>query len=327
MNLQKTSVSEHHSLHNHISLDVLNENREEMPDVEGVQTIQLGTLKRHASDTNGSMKHGQDMLLPNATKFSVACFWNSLYLVIVILSSTAMSIPVTLIPLQNAIKFPDYWWEFIIPIAFSSSLYTAINIILECRLIFNLETFKSCVVLLRLYAINLLSVIITVFVCYIIWTVWMGNNHPIPLLGGILYIVLILIQSIAVWFHFPCHLRSLKVIRNQIWAYLFFRLWMRFRSIQVLMLRKIMIMISLQLQWIMAIILPIHREFNLWVVQMLLKKSTDCSTTLPLVPKLTATTVLNIAHAYNITMIISSLATETTTYSILAVDFMINIFI
>ena len=46
MNLQKTSVSEHHSLHNHISLDVLNENREEMPDVEKDKDASLQVIMK-----------------------------------------------------------------------------------------------------------------------------------------------------------------------------------------------------------------------------------------------------------------------------------------
>ena len=58
----------------------------------------------------------------------------------------------------------------------------------------------------------------------------------------------------------------------------------------------------------------------------ILEKTADMRASVPVVSKLIATTVINIAHAYFIAMIISSLATEITSYSILAVDFMITLY-
>ena len=85
-------------------------------------------------------------------------------------------------------------------------------------------------------------------------------------------------------------------------------------------------MLPLEIQWIMAIILPINRELNVWVICKLLEKSTDYNTTVPLIPKLTATTLLNTGHACFLATVISSLSTDVTSYSILFVDFALNLF-
>ena len=327
MELEKPQTdSNRHSIHTHIA-DASDRKKGVMPEVEDVQTIQSVAIELDTPDTNSTVKHGQDILMPPSVKFSDACIWNSLYLFIILVSSILLTIPSTLLPLHNAIKHPKYWWELIIPAAVGVPIYDALNMVLECQLIFTFEIFKSFKVFLRLYCLNSLTIIITIVVCFIIWTVWMGNNHPIPFLGGILYVVSIITQCITLWFQFPYQLRIKNEVRDRIWAYLLYRLWFRFYGVQTIGLKTMMVMLPLEIQWIMAIVLPIHRELNLWVIIKLLEKSTDYTTTVPLIPKLTATTLVNLGHAINVAGIISSMATEITSYSILTVDFMMNLFL
>jgi hypothetical protein len=76
----------------------------------------------------------------------------------------------------------------------------------------------------------------------------------------------------------------------------------------------------------MAIILPLVRELNLWIFSNLLGKSTNYDLTIPLVPKLTATIVINIDHAFFVAIIIANSSTPGTSYAILAVDFILNLY-
>ena len=352
MDLQQTSASKPHDTHTLrrfslvriFSVDSPNNQRIEILDVENIQPKQIGTTELNPRDENiqpkrivtnelnpletrDGMKHGQELLIPTSAKFSEACIWNFLYLFIIIVSSTLLSMPITLIPLHNSIEFPEFWWEIIIPFSLGSGVFVAVNLVLECQMIFNFECFKSLKVVLRLYLFNLLALIITVCMCYTIWTASLGYNHPIPYLGVILFIVTNITICISIWFQFPYQLRSQKDVRNRIVAYFLFRLWLRFYGIQTLAFKKIILMIPLDMQWTVAIILPILRELNLGVTIKLLKKATDLDSTVPLIPKLTATVIINLGHACFLATIISSLVTDFTSYSILAVDFIINLFL
>ena len=305
--------------------DALDRKKGEMPEVDDVQTIPSVANELDTSNINSMVNHGRDILMPPSVKFSEACIWNSLYVIIILVSSILVTMPATLFPLNNAMKHPEYWWEIIIPLALGLSAYDSLNMVFECEMIFTFETSKSFKVCLRSYSINFLTTIMTFVLCFIVWTVWLGNNHPIPFLGGIIFVVLSITQCIALWFQFPSQLRGKRNVRNRIWTFLLYRLWFRFYAVQALGLKTMMVMLPLQIQWVMAIILPIHRELNLWVIIKLLEKSTDYTTTVPLMPKLTATTLCNVGHASFVAMIISSMATDITSYSILAVDFMINL--
>jgi hypothetical protein len=84
--------------------------------------------------------------------------------------------------------------------------------------------------------------------------------------------------------------------------------------------------IPLMMQWVMAIIFPLQRELNLWVLSKLLEKSINFRNTTPLIPTLTATISVNVVHAFFIAIVISSQATEMTSYCILAVEFLLNLY-
>ena len=62
-----------------------------------------------------------------------------------------------------------------------------------------------------------------------------------------------------------------------------------------------------------------------WVTLKLLDKSTDFSTTVALIPHLMCTIYVNVSHATFISTVIGTIATDITSYSILAVDFMLNL--
>jgi hypothetical protein len=314
-----------HSNHTHV--DASDKKKEGMPEVEDVQTMQRLAIKPDTSDITSMVTHGQDILMPPSVSFSESCLWNSLYIFIILVSSILVTLPATLFPLHNAMKHPEYWWEIIIPVALGLSAFDTLNNMFELKMIFSFMTLKSFKGYLRLYSINFLTTTITIILCFLIWTVLMGNNHPIPFLGGIIYVVISIVQCIALWFQFPYQLRSEKQVRDRIWTYLLYRLWGRFNGVLLLGLNAMMVKLPLEIQWLMAIILPIERELSVWVMVKLLEKSTDYNTTVPVMPKLTATTLGNVGHAIFVAMMIGSKATDTTAYSILAVDFMINMFI
>ena len=291
---------------------------------DSIHSAEISIVQVGWAAVNKRKKHGQGMLESTFIKSCEVWFWISFYLSIIIFLSMLLSMPTSLIPLHNAIKFPAYWWEVIIHAALGYTLYEVLNTIVECRMVFNFDFLTSIGFFLRFYTLNLLSLLVSSCTCYLVWTLWLGFNHPIPFLGIIGYIFSNLTHFVSLWFQFPYHLRNKEVARRMFVAYILYRLWSLFYSNQLLGIKMIMDKLPLEIQWIMSVILPINRELNLLVFIKLLKKCIDPKTTVFLVPKLAATIVVNNSHAFSIAMIFSS-TTKTTCYCILAVDFVLNL--
>jgi len=83
--------------------------------------------------------------------------------------------------------------------------------------------------------------------------------------------------------------------------------------------------IPIEIQWIVAIILPMWRELNVRVLSKLLEKATNYDLIVPVVPKLTATLDVNMSHAFYVAVLIANSSTPVTSYAILAADFVLNI--
>jgi len=274
----------------------------------------------------GEKKFGQEILDQCFIITSKMLYSDLFYLVIVVILSILFSVPATLIPMKNAIHYPSHWWDIIIPANIGSSLYMALNTVLELKLVFKFEFVNYFKPFIRLYATVILSAVIPFCGTHLIWTVCLGYNYPLPFVGFVIYFFWYGTHFVALWFLFPYELRVQKDVRNRILKYFFYRLWFMFYGNQQLGLKIMMDKIPLTMQWVMAIIFPLQRELNLWVLSKLLEKSIDLRNTTPLIPKLTATISVNIVHAFFIALVISSQATAMTSYCILAVEFLLNLY-
>ena len=81
------------------------------------------------------------------------------------------------------------------------------------------------------------------------------------------------------------------------------------------------------IQWIVEIILPILRESNVFVLKKILKNAVNFDSILLTRTRITATISTHINHSFWLAIAISTLASEVTGDAMLAVDFLINIFL
>jgi len=222
-------------------------------------------------------------------------------------------------------EYPAYWWDLIIPASLGYSLYIALNSQLECKLIFRFDFLDNFRLFVRLYVVTVLAGIISFCTSHLIWTVWLGNHHPVPFTGLIGWFMN-LVHFVHLWFEFPSEARKEPSVRRRIRYYFLYRLWFLFYGLQKLTLKIMFDKIPIVIQWIMAIIFPLVRELNLWILSKLLEKSANYNSTIGLVPKLTATVAVNIVHAFFVAMMLANSSTEITSYAILAVEFILNLY-
>ena len=280
-----------------------------------------------AGGLNTRIKYADELLSPcSKSNFEVG-LWCVFYLVLINLLCILWSVVPTLIPHHNIVEFPAYWWEpLIFGGYFVNALYETLYTILECKLVFGFTFLSSLWPLVRLLAVTYLATAVPHCVSYYIWSSFWGFNPPFPFIGVILYICWNIGHFIGIWFLFPSHLR--KEHGKRFCTYIVYRLWYLFMVQQKTVFMMMMAMVPSKFQWIMAILLPLVREFNTWVLTKILLKTanTETSTSHSLILTLTPTISVNISHSFWMALIISSEASQLTAYLILGADFILNLY-
>ena len=197
-----------------------------------------------------------EIFLKSCAKSTVkVCLWILFYQLTILASALILSVPATIIPLTNSIDYPGYWWEPIITGGFFvNSLYESAYTLVECKLYYGFEFLFSFKTLAWLWAIMMLAMSIPYVIAYLVWSVMLGYNHPIPLLGIICYLSWNVALFIAIWFLFPEQLR--RRYGSEIRTYIWYRLWFFFSSQQKNALSMILGLLPSGFQWIMAFVLP-----------------------------------------------------------------------
>ena len=251
-------------------------------------------------------------------------YWNGCYLFLILAISLLYSSLLLVIPQHNAIESPEYWFELIfiyisvIPLSLITILVQKCWICLRLRFIVSLGT------TLRLFFAVVLGFNIPYCLSYIIWTLWLKYNPPMPfavVAGG--YPMMIFCLGIL-WFEFPLELRFDKVHRKRICSFILSLLWtMATMSFQFRVLAILFRNVPIELQWIMAIVLPISRQFNLFIHSKLLKRYSGVDN------KMAAILIkISVGIGYSLFIAISlASATQMTVFSILGVDFILNLYL
>ena len=83
----------------------------------------------------------------------------------------------------------------------------------------------------------------------------------------------------------------------------------------------------LRFQWIMAFIIPVVRETNLWVMINLLERTANKNSNLPpLIQRLTPNICISLTYGFWVAQVVSSAASTATGYLLLGVDFILNVY-
>ena len=234
--------------------------------------------------------------------------------------SVLFSTPTVLIPQHNAVLYPEYWYEVMISASTVNSLGLVLNTMLEYKIIFKEDEFSSLKCFLSFFIVAALGVILPFTSCYLIWTVWLRYNNPMPFVGFCYYISYFA-HLFQLWLMFPVKERKSK--RKRIKAYFLYRFWFLVISLQNMALRMVFNKLPINTQWIMGFVLPLVREMNTWILTRFLEKSTESDKT---VAKLITTISINVVHAFFVAIIISSMANQLTSFCILGVDLLLNLY-
>lgn len=221
-------------------------------------------------------------------------WWNLLWgLVGTVLGMAAVFIGFVLWPTENVFLHPDHWYEcmlqcgivwigsnFFTYIRTSYTMLIPLHFIATCAafLLANTSAWMNLASMLtmRTYATCYLagSVGMMSFWCflYLLWVPILHLPYPIPLVGALNAFAGVTAIIVAIWFKFPRSWRKDSTFRHRAKYLLVAQLFILVMSLEYWLFSWVFFAIPLDLQWILAILLPLTREIGALVLTKICEK-------------------------------------------------------
>ena len=104
----------------------------------------------------------------------------------------------TIIPRTNSIIYQSYWMEVYLPVC-SSFMLSAGTYLLDLIHWTKEKDLRSIKVYLKMFFVMVIPCFALYIVCYVIWSVWLEFNHPLPYLAIICLMLAWLIFPLTLW--------------------------------------------------------------------------------------------------------------------------------
>ena len=247
-------------------------------------------------------------------------YWNFLYVFAILGYCIFFTSLLLVIPQHNAIEQSKFWYEVILIFMLGFPFHLVFSTLQVCIIVFKIPSLISFLPVVRLFFSCVLGFVAPYCICYFIWTICLGYNHPLPFIGFSVYPLWIVFMG-RLWFEFPETFRKIKKFRRKIQAYMFYLLWLGFMGLQYSGLSSMLAMLPKQIQWTMAIIMPIIRWLNSHVLGKLMKISAGSNNPSAI---FAMNTTISCGYSLYVAITLAS-ATEITLYWILGVEFTLNI--
>ena len=241
----------------------------------------------------------------------------------IILSMLFVSM-IVLIPVHNILEQPYYWYEAMILGPFTFALtFTAITI-LDCSSLINIDYIRTLKHFLTFYFWTVLIGITLRTSIWFIWTTILSYRHPMPFHTPVSGYITMFLSQILLWLQFPRQWRRDKGLQRRFGFYLLSFLTSLLIPIVYVIYTKMFISAPKTYQWILGLLLPLTREFNVLIQT---KASYKAAGTKDMSVSIVCWHKVNVTHCFFISYMLGAYATDLTCWVILVVDFLMNIFL
>ena len=196
-------------------------------------------------------------------------YWNSLYFFGILAAVCLNAAILFLIPRHNSILYPQFWYETLFYVIIGISTRHSASHILELFIFTNQQALLRISHYLKVFLICSLSFAVPYCTSYLVWTIWLGKNHPLPSLGSFTVFGDLSINIISFWFLFPPELREQELISRQAKAFLIFRLWAFSNTFARGALSTIA---KSSVPWLLIMLIPLFRNFGIWVAERIVNR-------------------------------------------------------
>lgn len=227
------------------------------------------------------------------------------------------TLPMTLVPVHDLVKCPEYWYESFYHATLTTFGTCCLNCCLSGYFLNNDYTLKLKNIA-KITFIAIVSVNSIVAASFYTWTAALEYQYPIPFFGIILFCIMTFPFFIMIWFNFPKEWRLDNEFRNRMKYYIAF--W------AVVILATIVARFTIdaisQYEALLGFGFISAREIYLWVETLVIQKTCDADLG-------SAKTILQyyvlVGHSILSCNVISSNLSDVVCWGLIGTDFSINI--
>ena len=312
----------HNLANKHVKIDI-----RQISDAFLLQSRMVRNVKKNLSSLNEEDTNLKNWFIKSFrfVKLSKLKLRNLPICLLILLSSILLSFPTILLPQHDGVKAPGYWYELMVDVNLTFNLSWVLAVFYDGKNILKITSVSKVGSCMRLYVASALSFDVIYYISHLIWTSGLGYNYPIPFANLAVYLSSF-VFLVTLWYEFPGELRKDEEQRKRIFAYILCYLWYAIVGLQKNGLRMMFVKIPLSLQWCMAIVLPLYRKLNMVIMNNLVARWVSATSIKDLlVAKSYVNIYINCNYALFIAISIGSIASLTTSYCILTVEFIINL--
>ena len=235
-----------------------------------MSTNQISVIDISATTSSNEIEDENDTNV-NRQEEDNTVYWRVLH-IFTILGACSLSLSIEmLIPRHNTIFYPSYWYELV----FVISIPILIAVMRRMAEIYTFTKARETIsinILLKMYLLAFVPFLICYMVSYYCWTSIMELNHPLPLQGIGIIVIVTIMYLCSPWLAFPSDLLDNDEFNEKLRTYLKYTLWWLFMNIQRDILTFLFKNITKEFQFLVAITIPAVKEMNKKVLVGLVKK-------------------------------------------------------
>ena len=172
-------------------------------------------------------------------------------------------------PQHHLYLVPKAWHEFMTTTAIGFIGLFAASMILNSEIWLDLKTIKTWKNFVVLYLISVLAWFLANIGYYHIYCVMLNLSPPMPLNIHVCSVITLVFSLSFFWFLIPSPLRTLenkKSFLKRYGYYVLAQIFRYFAVLEYLVVAWLFVTVDIDYQWTIAIVLPIMREMNGWIL-------------------------------------------------------------
>ena len=253
----------------------------------------------------------------DGTQIRNVCF-GLLALIIPIMAS----FPITMIPTQNVVLYPEYWYETMISII-PSHFLTAICVVVGARMLFDCVE-KNMMKMIADISFSLtITWVMSMCLFHFIWTTILGYIEPVPFKCLLPIWTQGAVLLCRVWHVFPKTKNMDATFHKRKRAFMCSLLWIYVIGYQMLGMNKIFKILPLEFQWIAGFTLFFIKEMNDRIYAKILVNTATAENVCEV--QVFGKISITLAFSFWTAVFLATTATEATGYVMLGINSVVNL--
>ena len=197
--------------------------------------------------------------------------WNLIYLLLILFISIPFTSLIFLIPQDNFIDQPQYWYESLLILLTLGPFLIVLTNLQFCHLSLRITSILSTKSVFNLWVSAASGFCLPYVFSNIIWNSYLGytNRNPFLLLS---IVSMFFIFYLLFWFELPRYLRQIDEFRRKICTFIFIMIWYILMVFQYKGMSLLLENLPLDMKLTVAAIMPLVRFFNLKMISTLCDK-------------------------------------------------------